>query len=259
MRDGNLITGLRKWKNTGIALAITVILFALLFQCFDVLYYANDDVMIQDILSGRFSGQSSSMTVYFNQPLSFLLSGFYALQPSIPWFGFFQIACYGLCLTMVMAKLISGKEKWWNKVIRISGVITLFLMLLGRQMIMPTYTVTAAVVGATAIFCVAYCKEDRFPWKAFCSSFFVMKSEAMYVFSCSLFLQWQFATTFLHMKSRKRRKWFYRRALLLPAWFCLPLCNWLFTTVKTGKIILLITIFARSSMTTPGFLWMKMP
>lgn len=166
MSDGNLITGLRKWKNTGIALAITVILFALLFLCFDVLYYANDDVMIQDILSGRFSGQSSSMTVYFNQPLSFLLSGFYALQPSIPWFGFFQIACYGLCLTMVMAKLISGKEKWWKKVIRTSGVITLFLMLLGRQMIMPTYTVTAAVVGATAIFCVAYCKENRFPWES---------------------------------------------------------------------------------------------
>ncbi|MGN0347089.1 MAG: hypothetical protein ACI4DU_07360 [Lachnospiraceae bacterium] len=166
MRDGNLLTGLRKWINIGIALGITVVLFTLLFLYFDVLYYANDDVMIQDILSGRFSGQSSSMTVYFNQPLSFLLSGFYRLQPSIPWFGIFQIGCYGLCLTMVLAKLISGEDKWWKKAICVMGVIVLFLMLFGRQMILPTYTVTAAVVGATAIFCVAYCKENRFPWES---------------------------------------------------------------------------------------------
>lgn len=151
---------------SGIAATALVIIFSMIFS---PIYYANDDAMLQAILSGSFSGKVSSMTVYFNQPLSLVLSGFYALLPSVPWFGIFQLGCYLVCLWGILAKglnkINTKNVKSWENVAYSIAVVFLFYGFLLMQMIMPTYTVTAAVVGASAVFMLIL-SEHKAGWKA---------------------------------------------------------------------------------------------
>ena len=154
-----------------ISAAVTLVLFTVIGICYDLVYYLNDDVMIQSILSGRFSGTVSGMAVYFNQPLSSLLAFLYYIIPGIPWFGVLLEGCYVLCFFLVLYFSL----KHLNESTGTSGKVTskiflcilcaaIFLGFFLGQYLMPHYTVAAAVVGGTALYLFLISKESR-EWK----------------------------------------------------------------------------------------------
>ena len=88
--------------NIAVAVMVTAILFVTLGFLFAPVYCLNDDLMIQSILSGRFSGTASKMAVYLNEPLSGILAFLYDVMPAVAWFGLFLIGCFILCFFLIL-------------------------------------------------------------------------------------------------------------------------------------------------------------
>lgn len=154
-----------------IAAVVTLVLFTVIGICYDMVYYLNDDVMIQSILSGRFSGTASGMAVYFNQPLSSLLAFLYNVIPDIPWFGVLLEGCYVLCFFLVLyfslirfSEFAGTSGKITSKFFLCILCAAVFYGFFLGQYLMPHYTVASAVVGGTALYLLLISKESR-EWK----------------------------------------------------------------------------------------------
>lgn len=165
--------GYGKYVNIVVALAVTAILFLILNLRWDIVYCLNDDLMIQSILSGRYSGNPSGKVVYLSEPLSGLLAFLYRLLPSLPWFGLFLAGCYVLCFFLILYVSLERLEKdakptgkW--QVISIGCVcvlaVSIFCGFFLSQYLMIHYTVAAAVLGGTAIY-LFLLTDDHGTWK----------------------------------------------------------------------------------------------
>ena len=157
--------------NIAVAVMVTAILFVTLGFLFDPVYCLNDDLMLQSILSGRFSGVASKMAVYLNEPLSGILAFLYDAMPSVAWFGLFLLGCYILCFFLILYGTLQffTKEKEGKSRIVITGsvciiCILVFLGIFLAQFLMPHYTVVAAVTGGTAVYLFLILDESR-EWK----------------------------------------------------------------------------------------------
>lgn len=150
-----------KYVNIAVAVMVTAILFLILFLWSDIVYCLNDDMMIQSILSGRYSGSPSGKAVYLSEPLSSLLAFLYGILPSLPWLGLFLAGCYMLCFFMTLfsslEKLVKSPEVTGKK--RMIGIgcvcvlcVSIFCGFFLSQFLMIHYTVVAAVLGGTAIY-----------------------------------------------------------------------------------------------------------
>lgn len=150
-----------KYVNIAVAVMVTAILFLILSLWSDIVYCLNDDMMIQSILSGRYSGSPSGKAVYLSEPLSSLLAFLYGILPSFPWFGLLLAGCYILCffltLFTTLERLAKNKELAGKKrIIGICGVcvlsVSIFCGFFLSQFLMIHYTVAAAVLGGTALY-----------------------------------------------------------------------------------------------------------
>lgn len=150
-----------KYVNIAVAVMVTAILFLILFLWSDIVYCLNDDMMIQSILSGRYSGSPSGKAVYLSEPLSSLLAFLYGILPSLPWLGLFLAGCYMICFFMTLfsslEKLVKSPEVTGKK--RMIGIgcvcvlcVSIFCGFFLSQFLMIHYTVVAAVLGGTAIY-----------------------------------------------------------------------------------------------------------
>ncbi len=140
-------------KKNIIAVVTTVVVFAITIICFGVRLSLNDDVMIEDVLSGYYSGEPSAMTVYMRVPLSLMLTILYRIIPSVPWFMVFQCACFvcGFYLVLRRALALCDYNKK-NVILIITALLLVFSGLYAGSLIMLQYTVTAAMVGTVGIF-----------------------------------------------------------------------------------------------------------
>lgn len=162
-----------KYVTLVVALTVTAILFLVLGLCFDIVYCLNDDLMIQSILSGRYSGSPSGKAVYLSEPLSSLLAFLYRILPSIPWLGLLLAGCYVLCFFLVLyvslERLAKNAELTGKG--RILGIgcvcvlsISLFCGFFLSQFLMIHYTVAASVLGGTAIY-LFLLSDDAGEWR----------------------------------------------------------------------------------------------
>ena len=165
--------GYGKYVNIVVALAVTAILFLILNLRWDIVYCLNDDLMIQSILSGRYSGNPSGKAVYLSEPLSGLLAFLYRLLPSLPWFGSFLAGCYALCFFLILYVSLERMEKdvkltGKGHMIGIGCVcvlaVSIFCGFFLSQYLMIHYTVAAAVLGGTAIY-LFLLTDDHGTWK----------------------------------------------------------------------------------------------
>ena len=130
------------------ALIATPAFYILLFFYRAPLFVLNDDVAIESILSGAYSGTPDMHTVYMGVGLSFILSLLYRLIPFIPWFGLFCIIVVILSTAVVLKK---------NEIAGAAFILFFF----GSCALMPHYTVVAACAGAAGLFMLSgHAKEE---------------------------------------------------------------------------------------------------
>ncbi len=127
-------------KDGWVACIIACLLFyALLLFYRAPLFTLNDDLAIEEILSGRVSGTPDVHTVYMGVGLSFILSILYKVIPVVNWFGLF---CVG---AVVLSTAVFARREL------LPGLAYMGMFLLS-VFLLPHYTLVAASCGASALF-----------------------------------------------------------------------------------------------------------
>lgn len=138
-----------KRSNLIIAGVTTCVIFVVACICFDFTYYLNDDCMLESILSGRFSGAPSAMTFYMSVVLGTVFKLFYSLVPGFSWLGAFHVLLILVCIFLILYRILSFTNN--KSAMLIVSVAGIFAMLFAH-LVMPHYTITAAISCATGIF-----------------------------------------------------------------------------------------------------------
>lgn len=150
----------RKWIRAAEA-AFLAGLTVLLACVFDYWYAMNDDVFIQAILSGRYSGTPSVHNIQAILLLNGVFALLYRICGHIPWFGIFMAAAqfgslYGIMLCL--EKKMKFGAVWRHVFLAAANILLTGLML--RELVMIQYTYTAALLTASATLRL-YCKEEE--------------------------------------------------------------------------------------------------
>ena len=146
-------------RKTVIALITVAALYILTIICFDIIYAINDDVMIENVLSGVFSGTPSAMTYYFGLPVGSLLSLLYTLFPAVRWLGVFFVIVYLAGLYVIFKRLTAITESTVGTAYLFCAGILVYAAVLLQSVVMLHYTVLAAFAGAVALFMLVTGRE----------------------------------------------------------------------------------------------------
>lgn len=125
---------------------------AVLLACFfDYRYAMNDDVFVNAIISGKYSGTPDIHNVSIGTPLNAVFCLLYRVNGAVPWFGGAMIVCQFYSLYSVMTLLC--RKMSLNKVyagIFWLSVNVLLTGIMANELIIVQYTYTAALLMASA-------------------------------------------------------------------------------------------------------------
>ena len=107
-------------------LLTVAVVWALLAYLFDFYYDTNDDIMLKDIMSGAYTGNTSGYNIYMLFPLALFISILYRLVPVIPWFGVFLTGSIAVSGYFVIARIYRMIPAFWCKILVIFTLITVF-------------------------------------------------------------------------------------------------------------------------------------
>lgn len=160
---------LKKRENWLIPGFCCLLLFLGIGMAWDYYFDLNDDVLIRDILSGVYTGESEALTAQLLWPLSALLAGLYRVLPGVPVFGAFLWLCQAGSIFLILKRsldAVSGSAALGK--IRAAGTSSvggslkkLCLSLLETlliaacllyHLVFVQYTVTAGLLATAAIF-----------------------------------------------------------------------------------------------------------
>ena len=160
---------LKKRENWLIPGFCCLLLFLGIGMAWDYYFDLNDDVLIRDILSGVYTGESEALTAQLLWPLSALLAGLYRVLPGVPVFGAFLWLCQAGSIFLILKRsldAVSGSAA--PSKIRAAGTSSvggslkkLCLSLLETlliaacllyHLVFVQYTVTAGLLATAAIF-----------------------------------------------------------------------------------------------------------
>ncbi len=149
----NKIAGKIKQKENSIwALGLAVFLCAGISIFFDYYYAINDDMVMKDILAGVYTGTPEGRNIQMLFPLSWLISIFYRVARSLPWYGMFLCVCHFGCIFLFTKRLLFFFHKTWTKALAVLLEAGLIVTLLLYELVFVQYTVTSALLASTAAF-----------------------------------------------------------------------------------------------------------
>ena len=135
---------------------LTAALVAALFLCVAALvqqisFATNDDNAVAFALAGYQTGAPYPYALFINCLLGYLVSGLYAVLPAVPWWAALQLLALFFSFTGVGAALLRvcarhGRPLWGGLCLY-AAFLLLFCL---QPVILLTYTVTAAALGACA-------------------------------------------------------------------------------------------------------------
>lgn len=143
-----------------------LLFFFVLFFFFDFYYDLNDDTLIKDILSGRYTGTPDGKNVQMLYPIGALIAGMYRLIRFIPWYGIFLCGTIFSCMFMIGKRLIKNTKNIAEKYILLFFVVLFFGAVFLWEIIMIQYTVISAMLAATSCF-LLLTQERNLPIKKF--------------------------------------------------------------------------------------------
>lgn len=111
----------------------------------------NDDVLIQALSSGAFTGVPETHNIQMLFPGSLLLSLLYRLAGGIPWYGLLLLSLQALCVLLVLGQVFFRIRKGSDRVAAMILASGLFLTALYPHFLFLTYTFTAGMLSATAV------------------------------------------------------------------------------------------------------------
>lgn len=143
---------MKRKENSLYAFIFCLLLCVAVGVFFDYYFDANDDGMINDILSGRYTGTPNGRNIQMLFPISFVLSILYRVAGFIPWYGVFLCGCQFGCLYLLVERSLSFFESKAQKAVALAAAVCMVLPLFLQKIVFVQYTVTTGLLAATAAF-----------------------------------------------------------------------------------------------------------
>lgn len=151
---------LKKKENCILTLLFLGILLLVSAIRYDYYFDLNDDVLMKDILAGVYTGDPEGHNIQMLWLISALISVFYRVVRSLPWYGIFLCFCHFLSIglivhrSLILAERMEASEK---KLRLLKGFLFLTELLFAFAFLMPhlvcaQYTVTCSMLAAAAAF-----------------------------------------------------------------------------------------------------------
>lgn len=152
----------RKVMEFAGSMFLSLAAFLIIYQWIPVVYSTNDDRMILEIVSGKFTGTPESYGIQMTYGYTWMLSRMYRLMGNLNWYGITLIGAQIFSFGTVLYRLQSFCRRFRDKLILLLTAIGIYLAAYLNVYVQLTYTSTAAFVGMAAIFWYASSKTD---WK----------------------------------------------------------------------------------------------
>ena len=144
------------------SMALSVIVFLIIYKFIPIVYSTNDDRMIAEIVSGQFTGKPESYGIQMTYGFTWFLSKLYEITRSFNWYGIVLIGVQIFSFGSILYRIQSFAKKWQGKIYLLTAAILLYVGFWLKVYVQLTYTTTAAFVGMAAIFWYATLKTN---WK----------------------------------------------------------------------------------------------
>ena len=142
----------RKYENMILAVLLLVLIGVFVAIRYDYYYALNDDVLIKDIISGRYMGRPASRNNQMLYPLSLAFSLIYKILPGVPWYALFEWGCHFGCLLLIVWRSLrfcrNSYTKWLLCVVEGLLIIGFFM----EHLVFSQYTITSGLLAGTALF-----------------------------------------------------------------------------------------------------------
>lgn len=155
-----------KHLNFILTLIATFVLAFGIVLTYDIYYDMNDDLLIKDILSGSYTGMPSPFSIQMLFPISWVISMFYRILPSLPWYGFFLSGSFLFCFFLVGKRIVTFVNPIWKKISLLAIESILLLGLMIYDLVYIQYTVSCGILVATGTFLFATSNQNL-PTKKF--------------------------------------------------------------------------------------------
>lgn len=115
-------------------------------------YNVNDDVELEGILSGAYTGSPDGHAIYIRALLAYPLSWLYRACPALNWYGILlcglQWLGFGLLAGRVWDRLREQSDRFWI----MGNLLLVFLIAIWENYVSITYTTTAGILLAMTLF-----------------------------------------------------------------------------------------------------------
>jgi len=135
------------WRALGFAAVLNALLFALFFAVATPGYETNDDMCMQLIASGFYTGQPSEHLVFTNVLIGWALRCVYSLWNGNNWYFAYLVAVHYAALT-VLAFVVLSRRRSWFFVLLYAGF---FLLAETRILLNLQFTTTAFLAGTAGL------------------------------------------------------------------------------------------------------------
>lgn len=152
---------LKRKENCIAALMFSILLAVITGLFFDYYFALNDDMLMKDIVAGIYTGTPSGYNIQMLYPLSTVLSLFYRIARTVPWYSLFFILCQFGCIYLITKRLLGFFAKRWARGIALAAEAMLTVALLFSELVFVQYTVTSALLAATAAFLFYTAPEEK--------------------------------------------------------------------------------------------------
>lgn len=131
--------------------AVIAGVMVLLSLFFDYRYAMNDDVFVNAIISGKYSGTPDLHNISIAAPLNAIFCLLYHMAGNVPWFGIAMILCQ-FCsiysITIILGKKMDMERAWtWIFTLAVNILLTGIMI---SELVIVQYTYTAALLMASA-------------------------------------------------------------------------------------------------------------
>lgn len=138
--------------NLFLAFVFSTVCFIVLKEFISPVFTLIDDNIMEEIISGTFTGSPDGHAIYIKYTLAYFLSRLYYLNASISWYGIFLIGCEALSIFFVIYRICSNTHKISMKILFSIAFIMFFSACTLNGFVFFTYTSVAGLLGACAIF-----------------------------------------------------------------------------------------------------------
>lgn len=119
---------------------------------FDYFYDLNDDVLMKDILAGAYTGMPEGHNIQMLWLISALISVFYKIAGSEPWYGIFLCFCHFGCFFAILGRSVSLFQTVRGKLTVAAIESLVFGGMFLDHLVFAQYTVTCTLLAGTAAF-----------------------------------------------------------------------------------------------------------